>query len=74
MFSIERVCESLFHRSCLEIFREHGGPGDRLEKHPMRPGRRNYGNDHERMAKLPEHEPTLANSGVFVKELGVLRP
>jgi hypothetical protein len=40
----------------------------------MRPGRRNYGNDHERMAKLPEHEPTLANSGVFVKELGVLRP
>ena len=51
---IEGFRHRLFERAGAEILREHGGPGDGLQGHPMRAIDREQRDDHQDLAE-PQH-------------------
>ena len=55
MLAIKGASDSFLPGGRLQIFREHGRPGDGLESEPMRSGCREHGKDHQDISKLAEH-------------------
>jgi hypothetical protein len=55
MFAIEGFDEGFLDGSGLKIVRQHGGPRDRLERHPMQADRRDKRENHGQFTQSGEH-------------------
>jgi hypothetical protein len=67
MFAVERALNGALQRRRMEILCQHRRPRHRLEREPMRAGRRQYGNNHQHMAKFAEHNHTMFERNGRVK-------